>query len=178
MKTSLRTLKLAAIFATTLATFGTASAKADTITIAFDQPSQTASAGATLEFFGTITNDTNSTIFLNSDDFNLQGLSFTVNDQFFNTVPVSLAAGASSGEIELFDVTLSDPLQDAPGTYSGTYGFFGGASADAQDNLTSQSFSVTSAAATSPVPEPSTVYLLLSGLSVLAPIARKIRTRA
>jgi len=178
MKTSLRSLKLAAIFATTLATLGTAAAKADTLTIAFDQPTQSAAAGATLEFFGTITNDTTSTIFLNSDDLNLSGLSFAVNDQFFNTVPVSLAAGASSDDIELFDVTLSDPLQDAPSIYSGTYGLFGGDSGDAQDNLAAQSFSVTSAPATNPVPEPSTLCLLLSGLSVLAPIASKVRTRA
>jgi hypothetical protein len=168
MKTLLSTLILAML--------GTAVAKADTVTISFDQPNQTATNGSTIEFFGTITNDSTSTLFLNSDDLNLSGLSFTVTDQFLNTVPISLAPGQSSGDIELFDVTLSDPLLDAPGTYAGTYGLFGGAASDAQDNLISQGFSITTETA-SPVPEPSTIYLLLGGLSVLAPLTRKMRTR-
>jgi hypothetical protein len=163
-----------------LATLGTAVAKADDITISFDQPNQTVVAGDTVEFFGTITNDTATTIFLNNDDLNLGGLSLTTTDQFFNTVPLSLApegqAGDSSGDIELFDVTASNPLLDAAGEYSGTYTLFGGADGNAQDNLGTTAFSVTTLA---PVPEPPAIYLLLTGvLATLVPIWRSARPQA
>ena len=147
-----------------LATLATAAAKADPVTISFDQPNQTGGTGQTLQFFGTITNNTGATIFLNSDDFTLAGLSFSITDQFFSTVPVSLAPGASSGDIELFDVTLSDPLLDAFGTYAGDYTLVGGIDGDAQDVLGSTAFSVTS------TPEPSTIGLLFTGLAGLLPI--------
>jgi hypothetical protein len=158
-----------------LATLGTAVAKADTITISFDQPNQAAAPGGSLQFFGTITNDSNATIYLNSDDLNLNGLSLTTNDQFFNTVPISLAPsgqpGDSSGDIELFDVTVSDPLLDSAGTYSGTYTLFGGADGNAQDNLSSASFSVTT------TPEPASIYLLLTGVPAALVSLRKQRRK-
>jgi hypothetical protein len=147
-------------------------AKADPVTITFDQPNQIAGAGQTLEFFGTITNNTASTIFLNSDDPNLAGLSFSINDQFFSTVPPSLAAGANSGDIELFDVTLSNPLQDAFATYAGDYTLVGGIDGNAQDNIGSAAFSVSS------VPEPSTIGLLFTGFAGLLPIRSRLRRRA
>ena len=160
-----------------LATLGTAVAKADTITISFDQQDQTISAGDTVEFFGTITNDTANTIYLNEDDLTLSGLSLTTTDQFFNNVPIDLApsgdAGDSSGDIELFDVTASDPLLDVAGVYSGTYTLIGGTDGNAQDNLGSANFSVTTLA---PVPEPPTICLLLTGvLATSFSIWRKVR---
>jgi hypothetical protein len=174
MKTLLCTLMLA--------TLGAAAAKADSITITLDHPNQIAYPGETLQFFGTITNDTNTTIYLNSDDPNLSdpsGVSFTLDDLFFSNVPISLApkgqAGASSGDIELFDIIASSPLLDPLRAYPGTYTLFGGndGGADtAQDNLGSASFSA------SITPEPATFsYLLLSALPALVPIARKLRTR-
>jgi hypothetical protein len=163
-----------------LATLATSVAKADSITISFDQSNQTVSAGDTVEFFGTITNDTTNTIYLNSDDLNLAGLSFTTTDQFFSNVPISLApsgqAGDSSGDIELFDVTANNPLLDAAEGYSGTYTLLGGTDGNAQDNLGSQDFSVTSLA---PVPEPPTIYLLLAGVLVtIVPIWRRVHQQA
>jgi hypothetical protein len=159
-----------------LATLGTAAAKADSITVTFDQPNQNALPGATVQFFGTIFNNTASTIFLNSDDLNINGLSFAVNDQFFSTVPFSLAAGANSGDIELFDVTVSNPLSDSAGKYTGLYDLIGGADGNAQDVLeNSATFSVNTAPVTSPVPEPSTLCLLLTGASALLPITKRLR---
>ncbi len=155
-----------------LATLGTAAAKADSLTITLDQANPTVSAGGTLQFFGTITNDTDATLYLNGDDLNLDGLSLTTTDQFYNTVPISLApdgqAGDSSGDIELFDVTVSDPLLDAAGAYSGTYTLFGGADGGAQGNLGSTSFSVTTV-----TPEPSSLYLLLSGMLAMTVLVWK-----
>jgi hypothetical protein len=154
------------------ATLGSATAKADSLTITLDRTNPTAFADDTLQFFGTITNDTDTTLFLNNDDLNIGGLSLTTTDQFFNTVPFTLApegqAGDSSGDIELFDMSVSDPLLDAAGVYAGTYTLFGGPNGNAQDNLGSTSFSVTTV---SPVPEPSTLCLLLSGMLAMAAIA-------
>ena len=159
-----------------LATLGVAAAKADPIAITFDQPNQTALPGQTVQFFGTITNLTDATVYLNNDDINLYGLSLATNDQFFNTVPISLAPGGSSGDIDLFDVAVSAPLLDAPGTFTGDYTLFGGADGNAQDSLGSTGISVTTKA---PTPEPSTVYLLLTGtLGTLVPISRRWRARA
>ncbi len=159
-----------------LATLGTTAAKADTITITFDQPNQTASAGGTLQFFGIITNDTNETVYLNSDDLNLKGRSLTPNDLFLSNVPFTLDPGANSGDIELFDVTVSSSLLDAPGTYSGTYNLVGGTEGDAQDNLSSANFSVKT---TNPTPEPASIYLLFSGaLATLVPVSRRVRKLA
>jgi hypothetical protein len=174
MKTLLCTLMLA--------TLGAAVAKADGITITFDDPNQIAQPGETLRFFGTITNDTDTTIFLNSDDPDISdpsGVSLTVDDLFLSNVPISLApegqAGASSGDIELFDITVSSPFLDPLGSYPGTYSLVGGADGGtdtAQDNLGSASFSV------SVTPEPSTFsYLLLGALPVLVAISRKLRTQ-
>jgi hypothetical protein len=151
---------------------GTVAAKADSITITFDQPNQIGKAGQTLEFFGTIKNNTGSTIFLNGDSLNISGLSFTILDQFFTTVPISLAPGSTSADIELFDVVLSNPLLDPIGKYTGSYTLLGGTDDGAQDNLGTSSFSVTT------VPEPSSVYLLLGGVPVASAMLRRLRSKA
>jgi len=75
--------------------------------VVFDNSNQTGNPGGTLQFFGVISNTGSDTVFLNSDTLTLPGLSFTIADQFLNYVPVSLDGGSSSGDIELFDVTLS-----------------------------------------------------------------------
>ena len=153
-----------------LATLGTAAAKADSLSITFDQPNQDVVAGQTVEFFGTITNTGSDTLFLNSDDLSPLPSSFSVTDQFFSTVPVSLAPGTSAGDIELFDVTVNDPLLDPLGTYTGVYTLVGGTDGNAQDNLATAGFSV------SPVPEPSTITLVLGGISAAwLPISRRLR---
>lgn len=130
------------------------------IIVTLDDPAQTGSAGQTLNFFGTITNNSSDTdpadaIYLNSDSFSfeLSGASYTLIDNFANT-PVDLVGGQSSGDIDLFDITLTDPQSDPLGTYNGTYGLIGGADGGAdtaQDNLGQSDFSVTTVA-----PEPGT----------------------
>jgi PEP-CTERM motif len=164
-----------------LATLTAAAANADVVTIALDQPDQSGSQGDTLQFFGTITNDSADTIFLNSDSFTLGGLSLTFEDQFQNT-PLSLApqgqAGDSSGDIELFDVAVNDPLVDPTGKYLGSYTLIGGADGGdgtGADVLGTATFSVTT------VPEPSTIYLLLAACVVAGSAAlfsRRNRARA
>jgi hypothetical protein len=163
MKTLLCTVILAAISA--------AAARADEIAIALDDPAQIGIPGETVQFFGTITNTSSATVYLNSDSLTLDGLSLGIIDQFFNNVPIFLGAGDSSGDIELFDVTVSDPLVDPAATYDGSYELVGGPDGAAQDDLGSTSFSVTT------VPEPSSIYLLLVVASVsLVLISKKART--
>jgi hypothetical protein len=158
-----------------LATLGTAAAKADTITITLDQPNQVGLPGSTVEFLGTLTNNTSGTIFLNGDALNIEGLSFTITDQFFNNAPISLAPGANSGDIELFDIAVASPLLDPAGFYTGTYSLLGGIDGNGQDLLETQptTFSVDTAPPTSAVPEPTSIALLLTGASALLPITRK-----
>ena len=162
-----------------LATLGTAAAQAATITITLDQPNQVALPGTTVDFFGTITNTTAGTIFLNGDDLNLAGISFSTTDQpFFDNAPFFLAPGANSGDIELFEVSVASPLLDTAGFYAGSFDIKGGIDGNAQDVLGSTSFSVnTASTAPSAVPEPATLTLLLTGASTLLPIAKKLRKR-
>ena len=161
-----------------LATLGAAAAQAATITITLDQPNQFATPGTTVDFFGTITNNTTGTIFLNSDSFNLSGASLTLDDgPFFANAPLSLAPGANSGDIEIFDVSVSSPLQDAAGFYAGSFSVLGGVDGNASVGLGSAAFSVDTAPHPSSVPEPTSIALLLTGASTLLPIAQKARKR-
>jgi hypothetical protein len=168
------------LFAAMLATLGTAVANASSVTITLNTPNQHVLPGETIDIFGTIVNNSNTTLYLNNDDLNLAGLSFTTTDQFFNTVPISLAPsgqpGSSSGDIELFDVTVSNPLVGGPGTFSGSYTLFGGADGGAdtaQDNLGSANFSLAI------TPEPPSIYLLLGAIAAAwVPVSRKMRERA
>jgi hypothetical protein len=157
MKTVLNFLVLSAL--------ATAGARAD-IAVTFDDPFQSGGPGATLRFFGVISNSGSDTVFLNADNLNLAGTSFTVADLFFNT-PLSLGAGMSSPDIELFDVTVNNPLSDPFGLYSGSYVLSGGLDDQAQDYLASADFGVATV-----VPEPGSWSLLAIALLALGPLRR------
>ena len=163
-----------------LAVLASAGARADiiisNITISLDNPNQIGNPGETLDFTGTITNtDSNlddPAIFLNSDTPDFVGPSDAVLvDNFLANVPASLAPGATSGDIDLFDIALANPEADSFGLYSGsTYTLVGGADGGArtaQDNLAQASFSVDVEPASSPTPEPATFALLGAGLALL-----------
>ena len=154
------------------------------IVITFDAPSQTGHPGDTLNFFGVISNTGSGTVFLNGDPLTLAGLSFAITDQFLATVPLSLDGGSSSDHIELFDVTVSDPLLDSPAKYLGGYTLLGGADAPtdtdpgSQDNLASANFDVTTAPGGTAVPEPGSWLLLGTAVAGLGAARRPHRRRA
>ena len=164
-----------------LAVLVSAGAKADII-ISLDNPNQTGNPGAILNFFGTITNnDPNSDdapIYLNGDPWVLLPDDASFEDNFFAAYfPVFLPPGASSGDIDLFDVALANPEADSFGLYTGSsYGLVGGADGGAQtasDNLAQASFSIDVEPASSPTPEPGTLWLLLP--AAMVPVWRRAR---
>jgi hypothetical protein len=143
-------------------------AHASTITISLVDPNQTGTVGETLQFFGVITNDTNTTVNLDGDDLSLTAPGITLIDDFNSNVPFFLTpdgtAGSSSGIIELFDVTLSPGFTGKNvGTYDLTFDT-GGAPSDV-----STTFSV------APTPEPASFFLLLSSLPAAYPLVRRMR---
>ncbi|MBZ5620040.1 MAG: PEP-CTERM sorting domain-containing protein [Acidobacteriia bacterium] len=144
------------------------------VLVSFDNPSLTGSPGQTLIFTATLFNNGASTVFLNSDSLNLAGNSFTVTDQFFTTVPISLNAGMSVTGIELFDVHLNSPFTDPFGPYLGSYALLGGADGNAQDPLGQASFTVT-AAAPATTPEPASAVLFATVVGAL--LARRLKVR-
>ena len=159
-------------------------ARAGTISITLDDPNQIGNPGATLKFFGTITNiDANSgdaPIYLNIDSLNLALSDAIDNDLFLANVPIDLGEGTSSGDIELFDYTLANPESDPFGPYTGTNGLLGGmdgGDGTAQESLVQVNF-VVDVEGVSSVPEPSSLALFWTGLAFLAWLHRERRIRA
>lgn len=149
-------------------------ARADSLTLSFDQSAITVAPGTlTVPFFGAITNPSaTDTIFLNSPAASTISTDLSVDvSPFALNAPASLAPGASSGDIELFVVDLD------PATPIGMYGNNnfqiqggpdGGAFTDFND-LVDASFEVdvqTPTGAT--VPEPATLWTVLTGLLLSA----------
>jgi hypothetical protein len=170
-----------------LTVLAAAGARAGNITITLDDPNQTGNPGDTLNFFGTIANidptSTDAAIYLNSDSPDFVGPGdATFDDNFFAAYfPISLALGATSGDIDLFDIVLADPETDPFGPYPGsTYTLLGGmdGGADtAQDILAQVSFSVDVEPASS-TPEPATLALLGTGLALMSRLHRPRRSPA
>jgi hypothetical protein len=134
-------------------------------TIVLDNPHQTVAPGATVQFFGTIYNNTSTSIYINGDDLNLPSNAgdFTLNGLTLTNTPVSLDPNANSGDIELFDVLVASPFPDTfDVAYNGTYDIQGGADPNDQTILNVPAgFSLVA------MPEPETWSLVAGALAVL-----------
>ena len=167
-----------------LALLPCAVASADTITITLDSPTLSGSAGDTLQFFGTLTNTTADTVFLNDVNFNLASipLSSIDNSPFFTNAPVSLDAagsldgGFTSGDIQLFNIAIPDPF--TPGNYSGTFQVLGGADGGSQDIVGTADFTVQVLGPVSGVPEPASLGLMLAAFVAICATNGWRRSRA
>jgi hypothetical protein len=156
-----------------------APAKADIAAIALDSPTLTGSPGDVLEFSGTITNTTNADVYLNADNFSLTGFDPTDIDDspFFANAPAFLGPLGTTGDIELFDVTIPNPFMDscvAASDCGGTFQILGGADANAQGVVGTAFFTVNVQPPAS-VPEPS--WAVLSGAILCLLMARRIMAR-
>jgi hypothetical protein len=129
---------------------------AGTIDISLQQPVLAGSPGSVLAFFGTLTNTTDSDVFLNADNFNLSGLPpSSIDDSpfFANTPSGVLGPLGSTGQIELFDITIPSPF--AGGVYEGTFQILGGPTAADQIIIGSADFT---AQVMTVAPEPSSFW--------------------
>ena len=168
-----------------LALLSAGAASADTITITLDSPTLSGSAGDTLQFFGTLTNTTADTVFLNDVNFNLASIPLSSIDSspFFTNAPLSLDAagsldgGFTSGDIELFDITIPDPDPFTPGNYSGTFQVLGGADGGSQDIVGTADFTVQVLGPVSGGPEPGSLGLMLAAFVGICVVHRRRRIR-
>jgi hypothetical protein len=155
-----------------------APAEANTLlSIVLDSPTLTGSPGDFLQFFGTVTNTTGADVYLNADNFSLTGFDLSAIDDspFFANTPPFLSSSGTTGDIELFDVTIPNPFTDscvAASNCGGTFQVLGGADGTAQDVVGTAYFTV-NVQEPSGVPEPSTA-VLMSGAVLLLLVAGKI----
>lgn len=146
------------------------------ILVTFNQPLLSGVAGDLLVFSGSIQNTGVSEIFLNDSSLNFTGdnVNFTVTNNFLVNVPLSVAGGATASGLNLFEILISPTFAAAFTTYTGSYSLIGGEDGNAQDLLTSASFSA--AVNTSGVPEPSTTALM-GGAALALLLRRSFRRR-
>jgi hypothetical protein len=146
-------------FAASVPAMGTA------LNINLDHVTMTGADATAVEFFGTITNTTASTIYLNGDSYTIVGLPSGAMDDspFLADAPLTLAGGTSTLDIGLF--TIDIPNGFATGLYNGSsFNILGGTGGSGDQNLEGTAtfnVNVQNGAAT---PEPSTFLLSSGGL--------------
>jgi hypothetical protein len=140
-----------------------APASADTLSLTLSNPVQTGAPGSTLTFGATVSAplSNSATVFLNSDNYNVNIPGSTVDDFFLFDFPLSLDPGHDFTGT-LFSVTL--PSIVAPGIHTGFFEIFGGSGPDTGNLLATANFQISTPSA---VPEPNTWLLLATGLGVL-----------
>src|ERR1035437_5102070 len=177
-----RLISLSIAFLAAMLSIGQACvAYADSISISLSPP-VTGSPGDSITVFGSLTNTTSSTLYFGSDAINLTapGTVATATDDIivnglFDLGPTSIAAGATLDNVDLFSVQLLS----GTATYSGnSFELIGGTdvagcqtgATDCTTLLGGTTFSINVAAPT-PVPEPSSTLLIVSGIGFLLVLA-------
>lgn len=149
---------------------------ADTVDFTLTHPMQTVTPGGTLSFTAMVNAPLNNgaPVYLNADTYSLDApVTITVDDSsfVFNFPPV-LNPGDSTTDV-LFNVTV--PLNEALGSYTGSFTLQGGADSTAEDVLASDPFTldVTSGTPVTASPEPSSLLLCLSGVLGLSTLLHR-----
>ena len=140
-------------------------AMADTINLTLLSSTQTGVAGGTVSFDATVTaaKGNVNTINLNSDTISFTGPGTTDDTGFLTFFPFFLNPGDTYTGT-LFTVTLAGNAAPSTG-YSGFFDLLGGPGSDDSNLLAVAPFKiVVKSPTTSPVPEPSSLMLLGSGL--------------
>ncbi len=148
-------------------------AQADPIILTLDTV-QSVSQGSSVTFSGSLSNGGAPGRFINATSITLNVTGLTSDDSaFFVNVPAFLGAGQNSGPLEAFFSVIAS-LAAVPGSYTGSFSVLGGDSAEANNNLATQDFSLVVTTA-DPIPEPATMVLLGTGLAGAAAARRRKR---
>jgi hypothetical protein len=139
-------------------------AQADTVlTVTFTPDTVAGDPGSAVLIFGTLTNNTTDTVFINSDSFTFAIPGALDDSPFLANAPASLDPSQTSSSFEFFEVDI--PNDQPLGAYTGVFTVLGGADGNAMDNLGSSPFEVDA------VPEPAPFFLIgtvLAGLLLRA----------
>ena len=147
---------------------------ADSIDITLMQSTQTGQGGITLTFDVSVTNLTNSTVYLNGASATSTSSFLTVLDSpFLLNAPLSVSANSTTAPFIAFTVFI------APGTPVGNYGLnnfsiLGGSGSNNLNLIGSTEFGVNVSSA----PEPASIFLMCSGglgLAIAQALARRSR---
>ncbi|MCM3871126.1 MAG: PEP-CTERM sorting domain-containing protein [Pyrinomonadaceae bacterium] len=168
-----------AILALGMLTLLSISVKADPLTLTLTNPNQIGTVGSTLTFAGSVTNVAVPAVQIVSSQitFNDGGGTLLFDDSPFisNFLFQTVAPGATLGPLDMFTVEILAGA--APGTYSGVFSIlYDNGTNTLETNLFT--FSVTVQPTGAPIPEPTTILLLGSGLTGIASLVRRRKRNA
>jgi hypothetical protein len=159
-----QTKLVCALMALCLVFLASKNADADPVTLTLTNPNQVGTIGDVLDFTGSLTNVAAPTATITGDNFNGLPLTLTFDDTPFviNFFGQNIAGGNTLGPLSMFTVTIEDGT--APGVYNGVFSVLFDSDNGQSLETNPQQFSIT----VQPVPEPMTLWLVGSGIAIIA----------